>query len=286
MNIELHGQDGSVWYIHGDRAGAQGVALLEGASGFWEAPVTSVWMQGAFQEGATYVGYRTEPLDVVLPIAVRGDSATEWHINDSKFRNALGSPDEEFVLVARSVSGTRRLTLRLTEAPEIVGDYDPAVSRVSRYVVQARAGWPRWVGGTATSTWSTSSASGSGTVTIQNPTDTWVYVQWVCSAPGKWVLPDYSWPDPLISGRLITTPTLGVGQDLSIDTYPFHEHYVAADGHNIAGRFGGVLFLHPVPPHTPPTEVPVSVTGATGGGSVQVRIPMNFRKPRGGDVIR
>lgn len=285
MDLELHGCDGSVWYIHGERAGSQGVALLQGAKGFWEAPINAVWQQGAFQEGATYVGFRTEPIDVVLPIGVRGDSYAEWALNDSKFRNALGSPDDEITLVARSSSGIRKLKLRITSAPEKVGDYSPTHNQFSQWVVQARAGWPRWTTNAITSTWTTTASSGAGTVTVQNPTDTWVWLQWVCTAPGKWVLPDRSWPNPLSSGRNIVCPTLTAGQAMTIDTYPMNEHYVAADGHNIAGRFGGVLFMYPVPPHTPPTELPVWVTDATGGGSVQVRMPLNYRRPMGGDSV-
>ena len=96
MTLEIHGIGGRKWNIHGPRAGEQGVALLEGSSGFWEAPITSVWMQGAFQEGATYMGFRTDPLDVVLAIGIRGASREQWMRNDTDFLLGLGSPDEEF----------------------------------------------------------------------------------------------------------------------------------------------------------------------------------------------
>ena len=285
LTLELHGVTGKVWTIHGTRAAEQGVGLLEGASGFWEAPITSVWMQGAFQEGATYMGYRTEPLDVVLPLGVRGGTRQQWERDDSELLLGLGTPDDEFRLVARSASGVREITLRLTGTPERVGDQDTSSQNLSQYVVQARAGWPRWEGEPDVSVWTSETGAGTGFVTVTNPTDTWLYPQWACDAPGRWTLPDFDWRGGQWHDRVITTPTLAAGQDLTIDTSPAHEPYVAADGSNIAGRFGGVMFLHPIPPHTEPTDIPVSVSGAQPGASVMLRMPRNWRRPMGGDKL-
>lgn len=284
MEIQLHSSTGRVWHIHGEHAGAQGVALLEGAEGFWEAPIKSVWMQGAFQEGATYVGFRTEPLDVILPIGIYGETYAEWSRTDSIFRNDLGDPDTEFSLVAISESGRRELKLRLTDTPVNIRTTDPGKDHYTRLVVQARAGWPRWGGEAEASGFTSTTGDDSGFVTVSNPTDTWLYPMWVCDAPGKWSLPDFSWRDDQWHDRVITTPTLGGGEALTIDTYPANESYVSANGSNIAGRFGGVEFLFPVPPHTPPTQIPVKVSGGQPGASVMVRMPRNWRRPRGGDV--
>ena len=283
MTLEIHGIGGRKWNIHGPRAGEQGVALLEGSSGFWEAPITSVWMQGAFQEGATYMGFRTDPLDVVLAIGIRGASREQWMRNDTDFLLGLGSPDEEFKLVATSPTGTRSITLRLTDAPERVGDTDTSDQNFSRYVIQARAGWPRWIGEPVISSWTSETGTGEGFVTVTNPTDTWLYPQWVMDAPGKWSIPDFSWDDGRWKDRVINAPTLSAGQDLTIDTYPANEPYVSADGSNIAGRFGGVMFLHPIPPHTEATQLPVKVTGGSPGASIALRMPRNWRRPFGGD---
>lgn len=284
LNFELHGVNGDVLHLHGDHAAAEGVGLLVDPEGLWEAPMSSVWMQGAFQEGASYLGFRTEPLDVILPLGVRGDGAIQWGMNDNRLRNALGDPDSEFELVSYSPSGGRRVKLRLTDAPELAASVDPHFSGVSQYVVQARAGWPRWVGGTATSSFTASSATDSGFVTVSNPTDTPLYLQWVCEAPGRWEIPDFSWRDDEWSDRIIVTPTLGTGEDLSIDTYPAREPYTAANGSNIAGRFAGVMFLHSVPPHTPETQIPVAVTNGRSGVSCMVRMVRNWRRPFGGDL--
>ena len=285
MDLQLHSSTGRVWHIHGASAGAEGVALLEGADGLWEAPIKSVWMQGAFQEGATYVGFRTEPLDVILPIGIRGETYAEWAHADSLFRNDLGDPDSEFSLVAISESGRRELKLRLTDTPVNVRTTDPGEDHYTRLVVQARAGWPRWVGEAEASVFTSTNGNSSGFVTVSNPTDTWLYPLWVCDAPGKWSLPDFSWRDDQWKDRVINTPTLGGGEALTIDTYPANESYVSANGSNIAGRFGGVEFLFPIPPHTPPTQVPVQVSGGHPGASVMVRMPRNWRRPRGGDAI-
>lgn len=285
MELQLHSSTGRVWHIHGDNAGAEGVGLLEGADGLWEAPIKSVWMQGAFQEGATYLGFKTEPLDVVLPIGIRGETYAEWARTDSMFRHDLGDPDTEFSLVAISASGRRELKLRLTDSPVSVRATDPSVDHYTRLVVQARAGWPRWEGLAEASGHTFPTGSGTGSVTVSNPTDTWLYLLWVCDAPGKWVLPDFSWRDDQWHDRIITTPSLSAAEALTIDTYPANESYVAANGSNIAGRFGGVEFLFPIPPHTPLTQLPVKLTGGQPGASVMVRMPRNWRRPRGGDLI-
>ena len=284
MDLTLVGHDGVRWNIHGRHAARQGVALLKGSKKLWEAPIKSVWMQGAFQEGATYLGYKTEPIDLVLAIGVRGKDREEWQATDSRFIASMGSPDDEVTLEARSSSGTRSLTLRLMASPELAGDYEEHRNGVSQYVMQFRAGWPRWVGEADTSVWTSAASTGSGFVTVTNPTDTWMYPQWVCSAPGRWVVPDFSWGDDDQASRLITTPTLSTGQDLTIDTYPANEPYVARDGSNIAGRFGGVMFLHPVPPHTPPTKLPVRLEAGKAGSAIMLRMPRNYRRPWGGDL--
>lgn len=284
MDLALIGHDGVRWNIHGRHAAAQGVALLKGSKKLWEAPIKAVWMAGAFQEGSTYLGYKTEPLDLALAIGVRGKDREDWQRTDSQFVASMGSPDDEVVLEAISSSGVRRLTMRLVATPELAGDYEEHNNSLSQYVVQFRAGWPRWVGDTETSAWTSTSSSGAGFVTISNPTDTWLYPQWVCTAPGRWVVPDFSWGDDGQASRLITTPTLATGQDLTIDTYPANEPYVARDGSNIAGRFGGVAFLHPVPPHTPPTQLPVRLEAGTAGSGIMLRMPRNYRRPWGGDL--
>lgn len=283
MDLTLVGVNGDRFAVHGAMAGSRDVALLKGSKNFWEAPLKAIWMQGAFQEGATYMGHKVEPIDAVLAFGVRGATRVEWEANDDAFRQALGDPDSVFRIEANSSSGLRELDLRLTGAPELVGDTSPESQNFSQYIVQARAGWPRWVGVPDTDVWVSSTGNDSGFVTVSNPTDTWMYPQWVCSAPGKWTLPDFSWNDDQWSSRVITTPTLTVGQDLTIDTYPATEPYVARDGSNIAGRFGGVLFLHPVPPHTPPTEIPVKLTSGSAGSACMLRMPRNYRRPRGGD---
>src|SRR5699024_1835926 len=135
MTLEIHGIGGRKWNIHGPRAGEQGVALLEGSSGFWEGPITSVWMQGAFQAGATCVAFRTDPLVVLLAMGTCGAPREQWMRNDTDRLLALGSPDEEFQLVATAATGTRSITLRLTDAPERVRGTDTSDQNFTRNVI-------------------------------------------------------------------------------------------------------------------------------------------------------
>lgn len=50
---------------------------------------------------------------------------------------------------------------------------------------------------------------------------------------------------------------------------------------NIAGRTNGKRLVYKVPPYTPPTEIPVYVTGASPGAGVQLRMPRLWSRPWG-----
>ena len=75
---------------------------------------------------------------------------------------------------------------------------------------------------------------------------------------------------PLIAGEhlRVDTDEDTTQVESNIDTQPYL-------------RMGGVRFLYPIPPYTPPTELPVAVTGAPAGVGVQVRCPRVWGRPWG-----
>lgn len=282
--IEIIGVDGSEWTVSGPGAGQEGVELdLEPQGLIDEAPIKGIWQQSAFQHGATYLGHSIEPIDMVLPFSIVGDG-DDWEYIESRFHAAWS---EDKLTLIRVTTGDRRRTLSVVKFEHIKttteSGRDPHLLQWSDITITARAGWPFWEGDTIVSEATTTASSTDLTLTIANPTDTWMWPKWAMTAPGKWRIPDGDWGEGDMPNRAVWTPTLRSGQELTIDTNPLNEPYVAADGSNIAGRFNGVLFLHPIPPRTPPTDLTVRVEGASGTSAVQCRQVHYWKRPWGGD---
>src|SRR5690606_11651618 len=112
-------------------------------------------------------------------------------------------------------------------------------------------------------------------------TDQKIWLKWVLQGPGRWVLPDFSWKADSWAARQISMPLQAAGQTFLVDTDPFEDQLRDANGSQVWSLMNGVTFVHPVPPYTPPTEVPVAVSEATTGVGVQVRCPRTWSRPWG-----
>lgn len=284
--ITLTGVDGSVWTLAGQGRGREGVELATAPSGLYDAPVTTIWNQSAFQIGSSFGGYRTNKRDVVFAVNISQTRALSWEMVDSAWRKAWAY-DRDATMTITTDYGTRSLALRLSEQPDFKPEKDPHLKTWGKAVMTCTAGNPWWVESDVTGTWSstidtTGGQIQSGKVTIANPTDQQMWLKWVCSAPGKWTLPDFSWiPGDANAARVITLPQTTLGQDLTVDTDPMEEMVVAANGSQIWALMNGVSFLYAVPAYTPSTTLPVSVTGAPSGASVMVVQPRNWSRPWG-----
>lgn len=285
--ITVTGVDGSLWTIAGQGRGREGVELATSPSGLYDAPVTTIWNQSAFQIGSSFGGYRTNKRDVVFAVNIIQAAGQSWEAVDSAWRKAWAY-DRDSTLTITTDYGTRSLKLRMSEQPDFKPDKDPHLKMHSKVVMTCVAGNPWWVESDVTSIWTSTidttgpDVSQHGTVGIANPTDQPMWLKWVCTAPGRWTLPDFSWnPTENNATRTINLPTVGAGQDLTVDTDPMEEMIVAADGSQIWALMNGVSFLYPVPAYTPATDVPVTVTGAPAGASVLVVQPRNWSRPWG-----
>ena len=308
MTIEVIGVDGSSWTVSGSAQGHEGVVLDAGPQGLQEAPRSGVWQQSAFQEGATFMGVSVEPIDLVLAFQIWGDEEN-WQDVSSRFRRAFDYERPATIRVDTE-SGTRELDVVLFEAPDRNTDVDGRILQYSVETYTLRAAWPFWADRVEVSTvegglvprpeegtpeWDAlpdvvrrlfEMEGGfdsflSGSVTVSNPTDVPLWPQWALTAPGRWAVPDHSFKDDDQANRFIMTPTLYPGEGLTIDTYPRNEPYVAENGSNMAGRFGGVLFLNPIPPFTQPTEIPVSYIGDDTDAAGTVRMRRYYNGPWG-----
>jgi hypothetical protein len=286
--ITITGANGETFTVSGPGAGSEGIELATNPEGLIdEAPIKTIWQQSAFQEGATYLGHTIEPLDLVLKFNLVGDYH-DWDDIDSRFHKAFHPQHPATIHYTTHSSGTRTLDVVKLEHATTTSTYDPHILQHSTLVLTLRAPYPFWKADTTTHQLTFTNTS-TQTITIENPTDRPIWPQWALSAPGRYELPDYSFvtdpdhPDYPRRARSIITPTLSRGQDLVIDSYPRHETYQVADGSAIAGRFGGVEFLYPIPPHTPPTPVQVKCLDSGGSSNlVELKLENYYTRPFGG----
>lgn len=273
--IELEGVDGSVWRLHGRGSGAEGVHLGESPDGIYDAPVRTLWQQGAFQEGATPNGTRWDARDVVFTAMIQSTAERSWQEVDSAWRRAWAY-DQDSILRVTTPSGTRELRLRMFESPKFTPDHDPRVNSFGEVVMTCRAGDPFWREQPHKQTVTADTASGTAYVDVSNPTDKDMWLRWVLSAGSRWTLPDFDFAG---GSRTVTMPTLFTSRDVLVDTHPLREQIVVVDWANAWEAMGGVQLLHPVPAYTPPTEVPVSWSGA--GGSLMLVQDRRWSRPWG-----
>lgn len=282
--IEIIGTHGEIWTVSGNGMGAEGVELdISPDDLHSEAPFKGIWSSSAFEEGATLTGVTWEPLDLALTFNIfASEDGANWEDVEGRFYGSFDPVDTSKIRVTSPETGTSR-SLDVVKLSRTItkSKHDPRIGQYSKMQVMLRAPHPFWEGDTWASSFKASSGTGSGSVTISNPTDLPMWLQWAVTAPGTWTLPDYSFKNDSKAHRTITTPRLSSGQHLTIDTYPRTERYVADDGSNIAGLFGGVDFLHPVPPHTPETELPVSVSGGSRNAECMVRMVQYWQRPYG-----
>lgn len=293
--ITITGVDGSVWVISGKGAGAQGVELSTDPKGIYDAPVTTIWNSTAFQTGATYGGLRVNKRDIVFAVWIWQMPGQSWESIDAAWRRAWAY-DADCTMTITTETGSRSLQLRLSEQMDFDPPHDPHIKAQAMVTLTCTAGVPWWVETDITETWvsPTNTTAGTsvahGSVTIENPTDQPMYLQWVVSAPGQWTLPDFSFGLDYLNGfgtgannvdRVIILPTQAAGQILTIDTDPSQEMIVSSDGSNFWALMNGISFLYPVPPWTPATSLPVAVTLAPAGAILTVIQPRNFSRPWG-----
>ena len=273
--IEVEGVDGSTWVLNGPGAGREGVHLGESPDGIYDAPVRTLWQQGAFQEGATPNGARWDARDVVFTAMIQGVEGRSWQDVDSQWRRAWSYTADSIMRVSTD-SGTRELKLRMFESPKFTPDVDPRVNEFGEVVMTCRAGDPFWREQPDTQTVTAAGSSGTEMVEVWNPTDKEMWLRWVLSAGSRWTIPDFDFKG---GSRTVTMPTAYTSRDVLVDTHPLREQIVISDWANAWEAMGGVQLLHPVPAYTPPTDVPVSWTGA--GGSLMLVQDRRWSRPWG-----
>ncbi len=284
----------TVFHVHGDQAGAEGVWLAKGqVQGLYDATVRTTWKTGAFQVGSTQRGRKFEHRDLTLGFHIK-ETLTSWEFNDSQFRRIFDYEEDPWddnyqpttIEVETDISGVRKLDVLMHEAPDFDSDLDPQMQQHGNVIFKLRAGQPMWYQDDYTFTFTASGSSGSGTVQVVNPTDQTAFHKFVLT-PATWTLPDRDWTggpgaravsgSRNVSGITITSGNVGGVVDLDRNELMFRD----AANTNLLAQLAGKFFEYPIPPYTPLTQLPVSFSGAVSGASVQVRIPVRWSRPWG-----
>ncbi|NEW40776.1 phage tail protein [Nocardia cyriacigeorgica] len=303
--IELENADGQWWTLAGEGQWDDDVCLADEDDGFdfdgmYEAPVEAIYNSTAFQVGATFGGIREDKYDFILALHVKGSRGRPWKHTDSSFRKGLSFLRDSRLWVTTTES-RRHLPIRLGGKVKIKARNDPNSEQYGLLLAPIVGAHPRWMGAPDISTFITQTDTTApvtppetGYVTVSNPlpADYEIYVKWEiqASAAGMVVtLPDYSWGNDEYERaeedalRRVELAPLLAGEHLLIDTdkMAFNGQFNSSLDTEFPQRMGGQRLVYPIPGGTPPTQVPVTVTGAPAGTGIRVICPRPWPRPWG-----
>lgn len=305
MLLEIIGVDGSVWTISGAGAGEQGAGLAESPEGFWETPVSTLWTQGAYQQSATFTGEKVDMMTGVWTIHLVPVPGQTWQQTFSKWKRAWSTAKQTTIRGTTQDGGVRKLKVQLIENLKFTPKNDPAFNSYGFVVMQFRPTWPFWVEDDVVDLFQANNDSRvvlqtpivlpdgqqfstvyRGTVVTSNPTDWPMHHRWVIDNPSggatvaRAQIPDFSWEtdpeedDYQYRNRAIWIPSLAVGEELTIDSYPDNETWRSNINPMFVGRSNGVEFEFEVPAGTDPVDIPITCTAP--GMTVMLRQPRNW----------
>ncbi|WP_109527267.1 MULTISPECIES: phage tail family protein [Nocardia] len=285
--IDIYGVDGSHFVINGPGT-SEKLFLQTDIKGIFSAPVVTRRKSSAYQKGASYEGKTYNQRDITFGVSIKGDDPADWQNLQDRWNAAWDYEkdpwDPDSTLTKMSIttpsSGTRSLWLAKSDTAAFESKYDPHITRTSVQPMAVVADQPFWFEDKWENTpydyfETGSSGTSEGFVSIVNPTDQPMWLQWVVTR-GTWTLADFSWtgkkhhrvPGGAYPNRKITLPELTALEGGARITL-YRDKLQVRDwaGTNLAGRMNGISFLHRIPPKTPETNLPVKVVGAPVGGA-------------------
>lgn len=295
-----NGVDLVVLDICGPNMGAQGICLLSNFSGLMHAPRTPVRESWAYQEGSTPSDFpRVDERMVDLRLGVKGDTPALWEQIENLLWTVLGFKHDAYLRWYHADGiRWRELKVRLDRKPSDKMIYEPGVTAYMVWDITLVACDPWWYSTTLTDSWtrgSTPLVGGkySGTLTLQNPADQECWLQFSndeITTPEIWTLPDGIAVYPsghANAGQPVThtLPMLGAGLDFLVDTHPLAETLMVMDDSQQWAKMRAESWLYSLPPHTPPTVVPVSLVGGTTASRVEVYMKQRWDRPTGGEAL-
>lgn len=297
LNLSIIGAGGGEYVRVSGRDVDPYIALGKGqVTGLYHAPVETSWTSARRQRGASFDGLSHPGRDMQIGFHVTGENGGDvWSEQDARLRALFTYrldqwwPGDELAQIEAELDGdVRRLHVQMREEPELKPDLDPSLLQWGNTFYKLKAAQPFWESRTVTTTWVASSASDSGTIRVSNPTDVEMFQVWELDV-GTWTVPDVAWESgaprrraPSDSRAIELQPVTAAMGGLVIDLGSDRQ-MEAANGQNVLGQVGGgYWFLHTIPPHTPPTDLPISVTGADAGATARLHQPRLWTNVVGG----
>lgn len=275
-NIRYIGVDDSVWHLHGDQMGDEGVYLTS-LAGFYHPVRLPMVQTPAYMRGAIPGPSKTDPSVIDMKLFTSANSEEEWEEVESAWWDAW-SDEADGTLVATSRTGQERTQpVRLQRYPDTPFDWEPETEQ--EWVLPVVAYSPGWRGPLLTSNWTNTSGSGSGTLHLANPGDIEIWPQYAGWGQAGVVVtvPDgiddvtVTLPDFADGEHWLVDPDLSAG--LQLDTVTATQ---------AAARLAGQLFQYPIPPRTiTPVPRTVSATGADTATEVTAYMTPLHRRPWG-----
>ncbi|NGX06458.1 MULTISPECIES: hypothetical protein [Mycobacteroides] len=281
LKIELTGRDGSHWVLSGPGMGKQGVTLSPSLQQFYDAPVRTMYVPGPF--GEEYAGKRVQRREIVFSVQAWDADPDTWATIDSAWRWAWDY-DEESTLSVTTSDGTRYLNVRLMEEPKPYYEKDPHITADNPIVMTVTSTFPYWQEEPKEYIWETLHTQDLTTFPVRNDGDVPVWLRWVLTAPGRWILPDFSWVNDMYSrgledlGRTVPLPTLVAGEHVSADSDPRVQTLISANGMPTQHRWKGNDLLYPLMPGKG-SDIPVQLKDAPQGGACKLTVPRWFSRP-------
>lgn len=277
--------NGRVWHLSGVNGGREGVALSK-QQGYMFAPTKLLISEGARQDGATFLrSVRSKKeWDFVITITGAKTGGTNpvrdfYAVHDAWFR---GWSTDKPVTVGYFTrhQGWRFQQAQLDEAPESVGDMDPARNGFAVYKMSTSAMDPLERHFEETDVWTNTAGNGEGVVRARNAADQPAWPRYTMNGPGRWSILDPTGGD---TPRLVQTPMLAEGETLRIDTHPRHrtarvytpDH---PDGRNVWSQMAGRRWLAALPAWSA-TDITVKVEGGNSKSSLIVAVTPRSSRP-------
>lgn len=302
LNVSILGAGGGPELkVGGDGAGTEGIRLGKGqVEGLYHAPTTTEWKRARRQRGGSFAGLENPYRDMQLGFRTLGSQGQRWQETDDLLRSCFTyhldpwwTGDTLARIAVENDDDTRILSVQMFEEPAFAPDISPDRLQYGNIFYKLRAAQPFWESKTDVTHFETAGTSGSGTITVSNPTDVEMFQTWVLTR-GTWTIPDVSWTGrprkrtpggPYGSRSIPLKPVTSTHGTLTIQLDPMHVMMQSSNGTNVMGEVGGgYYFMHTIPPHTPKTQLPISVTAAPAGGARaelhQPRLWSNFHGGR------
>lgn len=298
IRIEIFGQNDEYLCVHGEGSGDRGAVLAEGGvNGIYDSPEKQTWKSGSRQIGSKQVNRKILARDMDLQFICRETTTHTAEENESYLIQAIGYGLDEYdddaryarMRVTTDTSGWRDLDIVQYEEPDLQTAQDPIMHQLFKPVLKLRSGNPDWYQDSVISERYFDS-DGWGEVTVENPTPRPMLQKWVCTQ-GLWTLPDFSWrgtkgdrfPGGDHAARYIACPEILPGDGgMTIDLDMSELMARSANNTNILARFAGKFFLHPIPPYTQRTTLPVFCEHVPDDGAmIQLVQPRRWPRPWG-----